>query len=255
MPVSAGYKVNDLTELKALTTSDKITGYARLVASIPAWFSYNSSSTATGDDIDIITPNSGSGRWLRAPKTPIASDIASLSEYIDDRVATLLQQGSNITISYDDSANTLTIAASATSYTDEQAQDAIGAALTDSSTVNLEYVDGSNQITASIIAGSIVDSLIASDAAIAQTKINGLTSSLGGKSDVGHTHTSSDISGFGEAVQDVIGSFLIQGSNITLDYNDVSNTLTISSSGSSGGGLGNWDDLYGADSSNWDSEY
>jgi hypothetical protein len=51
------------------------------------------------------------------------------------------------------------------------------------------------------------------------------------------TLDSSYINNFGESVQDVVGSgFLVAGSGITLDYNDISNTLTISSSGTGGGG-------------------
>jgi hypothetical protein len=54
----------------------------------------------------------------------------------------------------------------------------------------------------------------------------------------GHDHTSSNITDFTESVQDVIGSgFLIAGTGIVLDYNDSANTLTISSSGTGGGGV------------------
>lgn len=255
--ISAGYKVNDLTELKALVTSDKLTGYARLVSSIPAWFSYDSGSSTASDDINVILPDSGTGRWLRAPKVPSATEVIELSEYIDDRVANLLQQGSNITITYNDTANTLTIASSGAGYTSEEAQDAVGGILTDTSTIDLTYNDSSNQITAAIIAGSITNSLIAASAGIDQTKVDGLVSALSGKATTSHTHISTHIGDFSEAVQDVVGGFLVQGSNITLDYNDGSNTLTISatSSGGGGGGLGDWDDLYTNAISGWDSEY
>lgn len=40
-----------------------------------------------------------------------------------------------------------------------------------------------------------------------------------------------------EAIQDIVSSFLVAGTNITLTYNDVANTLTIAASG--GGGSGN----------------
>lgn len=51
----------------------------------------------------------------------------------------------------------------------------------------------------------------------------------GNYSVVGHTHTSSNITDFTEAVQDVVGAsgFLIGASGITISYNDVSNTLTV----------------------------
>lgn len=180
---------------------------------------YNSTSTASGDDVSVITPNSGVGRWLR-----------------------------------------LTVASSG--YTDEQAQDAIGTILTDTTTIDLTYNDSSNTITAAVITGSITNTHISSSAAIAPSKIAGLVTDLAAinaeidtKADSGHTHTSGDITNFNEAVQDVVGSFLIQGTNISLNYDDVANTLTISATTSGGGGLGDWDDLYDASTSNWDSEY
>ncbi len=53
-----------------------------------------------------------------------------------------------------------------------------------------------------------------------------------------HTGTqgSATISDFAEAVDDRVATMLTAGANITLTYNDASNTLTISSSGGGGGG-------------------
>jgi hypothetical protein len=56
-----------------------------------------------------------------------------------------------------------------------------------------------------------------------------LSSLLAGKSDVGHGHTSSNISDFAEAVQDVLGSSIAAGTGIGVAYNDAANTFTISS--------------------------
>lgn len=41
-----------------------------------------------------------------------AGDVTGLSEYVDDRVAALLIAGANVTLAYNDGANTLTVAAS-----------------------------------------------------------------------------------------------------------------------------------------------
>ncbi len=43
------------------------------------------------------------------------------------------------------------------------------------------------------------------------------------------------IKNFNEDIQDMLSSFLVQWSNITLTYNDVANTLTIASTGWGGG--------------------
>ena len=48
----------------------------------------------------------------------------------------------------------------------------------------------------------------------------------------GHTHTSTDITNWNEAVDDRVAALLVAGSNITLTYNDAGNTLTIASSAS-----------------------
>jgi len=52
------------------------------------------------------------------------------------------------------------------------------------------------------------------------------------------TQAASTISDFAEAVDDRVGALLVQGSNITLTYNDAAGTLTISASG--GGGADPW---------------
>lgn len=50
-----------------------------------------------------------------------------------------------------------------------------------------------------------------------------------------HTHTSSQIIDFAESVDDQVASLLVAGTNVTLTYNDVANTLTIASTGGGGG--------------------
>ena len=48
--------------------------------------------------------------------------------------------------------------------------------------------------------------------------------------------TASTISDFAESVDDRVAALLVAGSNVTLTYNDVSNTLTIAAAGGAGGG-------------------
>lgn len=118
-----------------------------------------------------------------------ASQISDFTEASQDATASLIQNGTGISWSYNDVGNTLTptvslapfsttnlaegtnlyytaarfntaFAAKTTSdltegsnlyFTDERAQDAVGAALTDSATVDFTYTDGSNAITAAVI--------------------------------------------------------------------------------------------------------
>ena len=51
-----------------------------------------------------------------------------------------------------------------------------------------------------------------------------------------HTHTASQVTDFSEAVDDRVAALLVAGTNITLNYDDVGNALTITSTASGGGG-------------------
>lgn len=59
----------------------------------------------------------------------------------------------------------------------------------------------------------------------------GLQSALTAKADSVHTHVAADVTDFSEAVDDRVSALLQPGDNITLAYDDVLNTLTISSTG------------------------
>lgn len=91
-------------------------------------------------------------RALVANDIPIlfSSKISDFNEAVDDRVNTLLVEGTNITLTYDDGAGTLTIDASDSSYTNEESQDAIGAILTDTDTINFIYTDVTPSIEANV---------------------------------------------------------------------------------------------------------
>ena len=57
--------------------------------------------------------------------------------------------------------------------------------------------------------------------------VTGLQTALDGKAASSHTHTASNITDFSEAVDDRVGALLVAGTNVTLNYNDTLNTLTI----------------------------
>lgn len=96
----------------------------------------SATDTNTNDYVDSVTFSTATGvltvgrtgalgdltadlddRWSLIGHTHASTDITDWSEAVDDRVATLLTQGSNVTLTYDDVANTLTIAATNTTYT------------------------------------------------------------------------------------------------------------------------------------------
>lgn len=99
-------------------------------------------SPATDAAIDWINANETVSTRVGALETATGSSV--LNESIDDRVAALLQQGANITITYNDTSNTLTIAG----VTDvEGIQDMLSTFLVAGTGITLTYNDASNTLT------------------------------------------------------------------------------------------------------------
>jgi pectin methylesterase-like acyl-CoA thioesterase len=57
--------VDTIAELKAIPSQLRQDGFPLLVRSEADWFCYLSSSSQVADDINVISPNQGTGRWLR----------------------------------------------------------------------------------------------------------------------------------------------------------------------------------------------
>ncbi len=66
--------------------------------------------------------------------------------------------------------------------------------------------------------------------------VTGLDAALAGKAETSHTHTASSVTDFSEAVDDRVAALLVAGANITLTYDDATNTFTIAAAGGSGSG-------------------
>ena len=75
MTIKVGYSIPDISSLRAISASEWINGYARLVLSDAseetAWFTFLSASTATPDNKTAITPddNPAAGRWIKTSGT------------------------------------------------------------------------------------------------------------------------------------------------------------------------------------------
>jgi hypothetical protein len=147
-------------------------------------------------------------------------------ERVDDRVDTLLTAGTGISLSYDDSAGSLTITNSATTDT-ESIQDIVGAQLvTNGSHTNITatYDDaGDGAIDLSVT--NLPNSALANSA----ITINGSSVSLGGT----RTLTTNDISEntnlyyTDERVDDRVANLITAGTNISKTYDDSAGTLTL----------------------------
>lgn len=58
----------DATAVKAIVAADRADNQLVYVDSLSVLFKFDSASTQTGDDINVITPTAGTGRWLRLPE-------------------------------------------------------------------------------------------------------------------------------------------------------------------------------------------
>ena len=103
-----GYKISDITALKAIAPEDRSSGYMRSVESVKAWYQFVESDSTPESGLAVIEPDSGTGRWFKSNISD-ALEIPNLDEFIQDSVAGFLQAGTNISLTYDDLTNTLTI--------------------------------------------------------------------------------------------------------------------------------------------------
>jgi len=152
-----------------------------------------------------------------------SSNLYFTNERVDDRVNALLQAGSNVSLSYDDAANTLTI--SSTQLTNEQVQDVIGGMLGGDETggISVTYDDINNEIDFAI--SSIPNSSLTNSS----ITVNGTSIALGasGTLDTGDIGEGSNLYFTNERVDDRVNALLQAGSNVSLTYDDTANTLTI----------------------------
>lgn len=135
-------------------TSPSFNGSTNITA-VGTLATVNSNVGNFGDATQVATFTvNGKGLITAASNISIsipASQISDFSEAADDRIATLIQNGTGITWSYNDVANTLTPTVTITQYTDEAAQDAIGGMID----ATLVYADATPLLTRAALTGDI----------------------------------------------------------------------------------------------------
>ena len=123
--------INELhSEIDSADSASNFVGRVRGALSVSGDLSYNSS---TG-----VFSTSGLASSTTDDLSEGSSNLYYTNERVDDRVNALLQEGTGITLTYDDTANTLTVAGSA-QYADSDARHAISV----TASTGLSYDDSS----------------------------------------------------------------------------------------------------------------
>jgi hypothetical protein len=92
--------VADVAAVKAVAAASRTDNMSLWVDSLKAFFYFDSGSSATGDDVQVITPTAGTGRWLKAHAAiPTAGLTASRIPSTD--ASGNLQSSGNATFSGD----------------------------------------------------------------------------------------------------------------------------------------------------------
>lgn len=185
--------------------------------------------------------------WTEVPAAinDHADTLNNLDEEAQDAVAAALTGGSNVTISYDDANDTITVNASATDtqLTNEEVEDIVGALVTGGTNITVNYDDANNTLTINGVSDSDIQTVI-------DGEVDNAASSLAGLDDAvsNHDHssdskgslipddglvedyvTSTESSSYtDEQAQDAVAAALTGENNVSISYDDVNDTLTIS---------------------------
>lgn len=202
----------------------------------------------TGTDATVtLVDSTNAGLMAPAQNDKLAALPSNFTEALQDEISTFLVAGANVTLTYDDTANTLTIASAggggggvdtdlaytasptngivtSSTGTDATLPLATGtnagllapAGFTAIGTIPADLAEYVRDTVAAFLVGGANILLTNDDGA------NTLTIARNGAQDV------STIANFAENVQDVMGfGGLTAGTNISLNYDDVANTITI----------------------------
>jgi hypothetical protein len=220
------------------------------------WTSANptlsSGELAYSTDVNKIKIGNGSSSWsslsyITDTTDKITEGISNLfytDERVDDRVSQLLTAGSNISLSYNDEAGTLTISATEDDlsnnttndlaegtnnlyFTVERAQDAVGEMVTGNteSGISVTYDDEAGKLNFNVNDPTLT---FTGDATGSGTITDlGSTSIELTVTDNSHNHTSSNVSDFVESTQDVVGGMVEANieSGISVTYDDETGKL------------------------------
>lgn len=170
------------------------------------------------------------------PLSPPSTGSGYTDEQVRDVVASLLVAGSNITLTYDDALDTLTIdaAGGGAGITLEQAMDQIAAMLVAGTGITLTYNDGADTLTVATTITQYTDEMAMDAIAAMLVAGTGITVSYNDGTNQ-YTLSSSITQYTDEMARDALGTALVAGSGVTITVNDAGDTITIAATGGGGG--------------------
>ena len=173
----------------------------------------------------IAGTNMGTITYDDTAGTVTVNGLALSTEQVQDIVGSMVQAGANVTVTYDDTLGTLPIAATGGGgggVTVEEEDGVPSVAVVSKIQVPNGTLTDDGAGTVSLNYPSL--SHIHDDRYYTETEVD---TALAGKSNTGHTHTASNITDFVEALGDATAALLTEGAGIDLVYDDVAGTLTI----------------------------
>jgi len=181
-------------------------------------------------DTNLFKFGNGSSTWT-ALSYANNSDVA-IGEISQDAINTALTVGSGLTKTYNDGANTITIAVDA-SYFNELAQDAVNTALTAGTGITKFYDDAANTLTVA------VDTTVIADRSWVSGQVTSLSNTVtDGFLEVGDRGAASGVASLDsnslvpqaqilEPVQDIVAAMTTGGRGLNTSYNDTTGALTL----------------------------
>jgi hypothetical protein len=181
-------------------------------------------------DTNLFKFGNGSSTWTVLSYAN-NSDVA-IGEISQDAINTALTVGSGLTKTYNDGANTITIAVDA-SYFNELAQDAVNTALTAGTGISKTYDDSANTLTVA------VDTTVIADRSWVSGQITTLSNTVdNGFLEVADRGAQGGVASLDqntlvpqaqilEPVQDIVAAMTNGGRGLNTSYNDTTGALTL----------------------------
>lgn len=168
----------------------------------------------SGTNQTLVTDGNGNLIWVAA--------AGLTEEQIQDMLATFLQAGANVSLTYNDVGNQLTVSAT---VPNETIDDRVAALISAGANISVVYNDAGNVLTISATGLATTEDI--------QDIIGGSFLAVGSGltkfyDDAANT-LNLDVAP--ERIEDIVGALLTAGSGVSIVYDDVSNVLTISSAG------------------------